>query len=85
MLLRVLRPISGSVDGIDLTAYDPGRIYRFSTELAAFVMAIGAAEPVDGLVIETTIWPAKKRMFDSRQLFTRAALWHGEERRSQKR
>ena len=47
MFVRVARPMSGQVDGVDLSRFEPGRIYKLGHEHAAFVIAIGAGEPVD--------------------------------------
>jgi hypothetical protein len=50
MFIRVLRLMSGHVDGIDLCRFEAGRIYRLPHALAAFVLAIHAGEPVDASV-----------------------------------
>lgn len=45
--LRITRPLSGSVDGIQLARFEMGKVYDFGTELANYLMAIRAAEPVE--------------------------------------
>jgi hypothetical protein len=47
MLVRVLRRMSGHVDGVDLTRFEAGRVYALHPEHAAFVVAIGAGQPAD--------------------------------------
>jgi hypothetical protein len=47
MLVRIIRPLSGTVDGVDLTRFEPGRTYKLSTEIGSFVLSLGAGEPVD--------------------------------------
>jgi hypothetical protein len=85
MLLRVRRPLSGSVDGVDLTQFDAGGVYSFSASLAAFLLAIGAAEPCDPNA-EPMLGPARGRMFESRRETSLAnQRWTGPERRRTKR
>lgn len=82
MLLRVLRPLSGSVDGIDLTRFEAGQVYRFSTGLAAFLLAIAAAEPIDADDDDAVTWPARPRIYDIRRPSPAPQpRWTGPERR----
>jgi hypothetical protein len=77
VLLRISRPMSGAVDGIDLTRFHEGRVYPFSPTLAAFVVAIGAGEPVDG---DDPQPPLAGGVFAARPP-ERALHWTGRERR----
>ena len=47
MLVRIRRPVAGSVDGVALSQFDPGRVYSVSPKLAAYLLALNAADPVD--------------------------------------
>jgi hypothetical protein len=85
MLLRVLRPLSGSVDGVDLTKFEAEQVYRFTNGVASFLLAIAAAEPVEEGV-EPAVWPASRRMFDGRrESSVSQPRWTGRDRRSNKR
>ena len=46
MKLRIVRPVSGSIDGIDLNRFDVGSVYEIGTSLGCYLLAMGAAEPV---------------------------------------
>jgi hypothetical protein len=63
--LRITRPISGSIDGIQLDHFEPGQLYDVGTATGSYLLAIGAAEPVleEGptLVVPTVRWEAKER------------------------
>jgi hypothetical protein len=84
MLLRVKRPLSGSVDGVDLTQFRPGVVYTFSAHVAGFLLAIGAAEPVDDSAEMVASHGA--RLFESRrQSSVPSEPWLGPERRKVKR
>ena len=84
MLLRVSRPLSGSVDGVDLTQFEPGCVYSFSVSIAAFLLAIGAAEPCDEHA--EPIVGATRRVFEGRRQRSQPQRpWTGPERRSVKR
>jgi hypothetical protein len=57
MFVRVVRLMSGHVDGIDLCRFEVGRVYRLPHALAAFVLAIGACEPEESSVeIADSVW-----------------------------
>lgn len=85
MLLRVIRPLSASVDGVDLTQFEAGHVYSFSTSIAAFLLAIGAAEPCDQDA-EPVTGPTRSGLFESRRESTVAKQrWTGPERRRTKR
>jgi hypothetical protein len=47
VLVRIKRPVAGSVDGVALSQFDAGRVYSVSAEMAAFLLALSAADPVD--------------------------------------
>jgi hypothetical protein len=47
MLVRIKRPLAGSVDGVALRQFDAGRVYSVSADLAAYLLALNAAHPVD--------------------------------------
>lgn len=83
MLLRITRPVTGVVDGIDLSQFEAGTVHRLATEIACYLLALDAAMPVDGDT-EPVIWPRKKRLFDPTTP-PRHARWSGVERRRNKR
>ena len=85
MLLRVSRPLSGSVDGVDLTQFDAGCVYTFSMSIAAFLLAIGAAEPCDPDAAPT-LGRSPERLFETRRhASVPRQRWSGPERRRTKR
>jgi hypothetical protein len=45
--IRITRPLSGSIDGIQLSRFEVGVIYEVGTMLANYLLAEGLAEPVD--------------------------------------
>ena len=47
MRLRITRKLSGSIDGIQLSHFEPGTLYEVGTSLASYLLALGAAEPVN--------------------------------------
>jgi hypothetical protein len=47
MRLRITRPVSGSIDGIQLHHFEVGQIYEVGTSVGSYLLAIGAAEPVE--------------------------------------
>jgi hypothetical protein len=46
MRVRILVPMKGTVDGIDLTHFQVGRIYDVGTTLANYLLASGYVVPV---------------------------------------
>lgn len=46
MRLKITRALKGSIDGIQLTNFVPGRIYDVSAEFGSYLLAERAAEPV---------------------------------------
>ena len=83
ILLRVSRPMSGRVDGIDLGRFHVGRTYPFSPTLAAFVVAIRAGEPVDADETPDTNNESRRLFMPSQP--QSIAHWNGRERRQQRR
>ena len=45
--LLVTQQLSGSIDGIRLDRFRPGTVYEVGSTVGAYLLAIGAAEPVD--------------------------------------
>ena len=46
MHLRITRRLSGSIDGLQLSRFEPGECYDMGTSLGSYLLALGAAEPV---------------------------------------
>jgi len=47
--LKITRPIKGSIDGIQLQDFVPGRVYDVSTTFGSYLLAEAAAVPVDDI------------------------------------
>jgi hypothetical protein len=47
MRLRITRQLRESIDGIQFSAFRPGYVYEVGTTTANYLLASGAAEPVD--------------------------------------
>ena len=47
MRLRITRKLSGSIDGIQLSHFELGGLYVVGTSLGSYLLALGAAEPVN--------------------------------------
>jgi hypothetical protein len=45
--LLVTQRLSGSIDGIRLDRFQPGAVYEVGSTLGAYLLAVGAAEPVE--------------------------------------
>ena len=45
--VRIIRRLTGSVDGIDLKPFEPGVIYDLSTALGSYLLCVRVAEPAD--------------------------------------
>ena len=46
MRLKITRKLSGSIDGLQLSHFEPGAMYDVGTSLGSYLLATGAAEPV---------------------------------------
>ena len=57
--LRVTRSLSGSIDGIQLDRFQAGYVYQVGTTVGIYLLAIGAAEPVDDDVPAIILGPAQ--------------------------
>jgi hypothetical protein len=44
--LKITRRLSGSIDGLQLSHFEPGALYDVGTSLGSYLLALGAAEPV---------------------------------------
>jgi hypothetical protein len=47
MRLRITRQLCESIDGIQFSAFRPGYVYKLGSTIANYLLASGAAEPVD--------------------------------------
>jgi hypothetical protein len=47
MRLRITRQLCESIDGIQFSAFRPGYVYKVGSTIANYLLASGAAEPVD--------------------------------------
>src|SRR6185503_304317 len=47
MRLRITRQLRESIDGIQFSAFRPGYVYEVGTTIANYLLASGAAEPVE--------------------------------------
>ena len=47
MRLRITRQLRESIDGIQFSAFRPGYVYEVGSTIANYLLASGAAEPVD--------------------------------------
>ena len=45
MRIRILEPRTAQVDGVDLSAFQPGRNYEVEPSTAAYLIVTGVAEP----------------------------------------
>jgi hypothetical protein len=45
--IRITQPVSGSIDGIQLSRFVVGLTYEVGTTVASYLLAEGLAEPVD--------------------------------------
>ena len=45
--VRIIRRLTGSVDGIDLKPFEPGVVYELSTMLGSYLLCVRVAEPAD--------------------------------------
>jgi hypothetical protein len=62
--VRITQPLSGSIDGIQLSRFVTGRTYDVGTSLANYLLAQGFAVPVDedapALVLPTEDRPERR-------------------------
>jgi hypothetical protein len=42
--LKITRRLSGSIDGVQLSRFQPGTLYDVATSVGTYLLAIGAAE-----------------------------------------
>ncbi|HEY6361814.1 MAG TPA: hypothetical protein VIX63_11955 [Vicinamibacterales bacterium] len=65
MRLRITRVITGSIDGIQFDHFIVGEIYEIGTAVGSYLLAIGAAEPVDeegpASAVPSVRWEARER------------------------
>ena len=62
MRVRITKPLTGSIDGIQLSRLSKGEVYDVYTSLACYLLAEKMAEPVpEGE--PTSILPIEKQMF----------------------
>jgi hypothetical protein len=47
MRLRIILPLDGCIDGIELNVFEPGCVYDVGTLLGCYLLAIQAAVPAD--------------------------------------
>jgi hypothetical protein len=50
MRVRITHPLSGSIDGIQLSHLMPGQVYEVGTQLACYLLSSRMAEPVTDYV-----------------------------------
>ena len=62
MRIRVVRQLTGSVDGIHLDRFRPGLVYQMGTIMATYFLAEGAAEIAEPHE-EAFILPPDKHLF----------------------
>src|SRR5688572_3067718 len=60
--LRITRPLSGSIDGIQLERFHAGCVYEFGVTIGSYLLAIGAAEPVEDDA-PAVVLPPDQQMF----------------------
>ena len=44
--LKITHGLSASIDGLQLSRFQPGKVYDVETSVGTYLLAIGAAEPV---------------------------------------
>ena len=62
MRLRITRQLSDSIDGIQFSAFRPGYVYELGTTVGNYLLADGAAEPVDDDE-PSIVLPPEKHLF----------------------
>ena len=67
MRLRITRQLRESIDGIQFSAFRPGYVYEVGTTVGNFLLADGAAEPVDDDE-PSIVLPPEKQLFHLRAL-----------------
>jgi hypothetical protein len=43
--VRITEPLSGSIDGIQLSRFTKGSVYEVGTSIGCYLLSVGAAEP----------------------------------------
>jgi hypothetical protein len=79
--LRILvtQRLTGSIDGIHLGRFTPGYVYEVGSVIGSYLLAVGAARPVDDDIPETV--PAPERQLfgpavPKGHLYTRPRVVH---------
>ena len=62
MRLRIILPLDGCIDGIQLDVFEPGYVYEVGTLLGCYLLASHAAVPADGEPVRP---PPKNLLFGS--------------------
>ena len=60
--LRILKPLTGSIDGIQLGRFRAGSVYELGSTIASYLLAIGAAEPAPDDA-PATLLPPDQQLF----------------------
>ena len=75
--LRITQRLTGHVDGIKLDHFEPRHVYEVGVLIGCYLLAIGAAEPVDDegparvLPIERQLFGPRPLRFESRRKTSR--------------
>jgi hypothetical protein len=48
MRIRITEPRASSVDGVDLSVFQSGRVYEVDSSIASYLVVSGVAEPCGG-------------------------------------
>jgi len=76
--LRITQRLTGHVDGIKLDHFEPRHVYDVGVSIGCYLLAIGAAEPVDDegpalvLPIERQLFRLRPMRLESRRKISRA-------------
>ena len=62
MRLRITRQLCECIDGIQLSAFRRGYVYEVGTTIGSYLLAVGAAEPIDE-DHPYIVLPPEKRLF----------------------
>ncbi len=63
MRVRITKPLTGSIDGIQLSRLSQGHVYDVYTSLACYLLSEGMAEPAPNEE-PIAILPVENRMFE---------------------
>ena len=66
MRVRITKPLTGSIDGIQLSRLSKGQVYDVYTSLACYLLAEKMAEPAPDHE-PTAALPVEKQMFHPRE------------------